>query len=177
MRFSKRNASRMNDLPKARILGTAILALQVVLIFAFCMPVRAYFEFESQKTSIQQLLRRSDDMPGTTSHLLVLSDNDEFHCNFFASKNIPPDELQHLVFADYIPLTEVVTRFKDRVVATDFSVEDMLYANLRLVRLLKEYEGLRKSAGSALKGLEVPFLQNLMFQHRVYFFLILSQQF
>ena len=88
------------------------MTLQAILNLVFCMPVQAYFEFEIEKTSVQQLLRRSDDMPGTASHMLVLSDNDEFHCNFFASKHIPSDELQHFIFADYIPLTEVVTRLQ-----------------------------------------------------------------
>lgn len=136
-----------------------MLAFLILLTAVFSSSANAYFEFDLEKKSIQTLTRHSDEITTTASHILALSDNDEFHCSFFASKKIPAGELDHFVFADYIPVTEIVTQLNARMVATEFSVEDLLYANLRIVGFLNEYEVLRKNAGSVLKGLEVPLLQ------------------
>ena len=137
-----------------------ILFGSVLLAMGWHSPAVAYFEFESDKRSVHTVIKRSDTFTGTTSHVLVLSDNDEFHGNFFFdSQEIQAADWRHFIFADYLPLTDVATQLKNRMNTDDFKIEGLLYANLKLAGLLNEYEEMRKRAESTLKGLDVPYLQ------------------
>lgn len=121
--------------------------------------VQAYFEFELDRPPIQMLVSRSEAIPATASHVLALSDNSEFHHSFYLSSNVTPTASTHFSAADYLPLTEIATSINQHSISVDFGVEDILYANLRLVELINEYKTLQENAKTALEGLNIPYLQ------------------
>jgi len=108
---------------------------------------------------ISVVASRSDQEQSFTSHVLLLSDNQETQCNFTSVGQILINDLENLFFLDKLPVPEIINLSIHQSIAHEFSFDNLLYADLKLVRLIDEYEGLKKRSEAVLEGLDVPFLQ------------------
>lgn len=87
-----------------------------------------------------------------------MSGNQEFISRLSTSacdRSMDPD--RH-VYVSYLQVVDIVTQKSRRYMPHEFSIDNLLYANLKLERLVNEYEGLRERSKSVLTGLNVPYL-------------------
>ena len=145
---------RVRDLP-----GCALWALLIgVLILVCAAPTNAYFSKFSDKKPIQAVVPHSLFQSGKTSHVLLLSSNDEVQHQFTTSDRLPPDDLVRFSYMDRLPLPETVFRPSNPATDTSLTVDNLLYANLKLSRLMDDYLQLQNRAEAVLEGLDVPFV-------------------
>jgi hypothetical protein len=145
-------------LPRKTVKVLILFICHIVWMATITASGWAYFCVALENKPIKAIIPRTDVMPTLSSHLLVLSDNDEFHSHFNSSVDASLQELRRYVFAGYLPITEIVTRQSDRYMSSDFSIENLLYANLKIERLMNEYERLKDRSASVLEGLDVPYI-------------------
>jgi hypothetical protein len=136
---------------------TVILS-QVFFVLTVSSSCLAYFDAEPVKQSIKTITSPLSTLPPSASYYFVWSDNYELH-NHFASSIIDdsPQALRKFIFAFYVPIIETLTQQQEHYVPSEFSFENLLYANLKYAQLTNEYNGYKERSVSVLEGLDVPY--------------------
>jgi hypothetical protein len=145
---------------KNRISGAICWFLfQVAWLAAASLTCEAYFcpVFE-RSTPPAFLLRPKTGVPTMESSVLVMPNNKEFNNRSGTGVGDRSMDPGRHVFVSYLPVVEIVTQQSHRYMPSEFSIDNLLYANLKLDRLVNEYEGLRERSQSILNGLNVPFV-------------------
>lgn len=120
----------------------------------------AYFNSEPVKRSIKTITSHTSTLPSSASYYFVWSDNYEFHNNFSSSIIVDrPQALRKFIFAFYVPILETLTQQQEQYVPSEFSFENLLYANLKFAQLADEYNSNKERSKSVLEGLDVPYIQ------------------
>lgn len=130
-----------------------------VLVLIVNAPANAYFSSFVEKKPISVVVPRSILQSGKASHVLLLSSNDEIQHRFSSSEHPLQSELPYFSYIDQLPVPEFLVRSGYLFLDHAFSIDNLLYANLKLARLLDEYEALRSRSEAVLEGLDVPFIQ------------------
>lgn len=139
----------------------SLFFLQAVLIILFCSSCAGFFINSTQERSaVKKITPKTDTLPTTFSYYLVWFDNEIFYSLPKDSKIELVIQPQNSVTAFYMPILEFVTHQKWSYLPSDFSIEDLLYANLKLNRLVQEYNSLKGRSAEILKGLEVPYMDH-----------------
>jgi hypothetical protein len=90
----------------------------------------------------------------------VWSDNDEFHHHFSASLVADsPQAVQKFIFPFYVPILETLTHQQEQYIPSEFSLENLLYANLNYTQLTNAYDSDKERSKVVLEGLDVPYLK------------------
>jgi hypothetical protein len=136
----------------------SLLFLQSALLTVFCSPGNGYFSASTQNKFTKTIISRTDALPSSFSYYLVLHDNEKQgyqsnHMNFQLA--ISP---HYSLTEFYMPIIELMTYQKWNYLPSEFSIEDLLYANLKLNRLINEYNSLKERSSMILEGLDVPYL-------------------
>lgn len=131
---------------------------QVACIAVTDLSAEAYFSVISEQSAAKAIiLHLEKDSQKNETHVMVMSETQEFGNRvkiYLAGRSMTP---RRFIFSSYLPITEILTR-QSHYIPSEFSVDNLLYANLKLERLFIEYEGLRERGQSILKGLDVPYL-------------------
>ncbi len=139
----------------------SIFVFQFVLIQTFSDVALAYLTVSTEKRLIKSIVPHSKDIPVSASHLLEICGDDTKDPSIYSGNvNYPNNKT---LFC-YLPIPEVVTRQMDRYVASEFSIENLLYANLKIERLMREYDDLEKRSHEILEGLDVPFIHGVEYE-------------
>jgi hypothetical protein len=163
-----------------RILQVILLqAVFVLLIYSFCS---AYFNVEPAKRSIKTITSHTGALSSSASHCFVWSDNDELYGPVSSEIVDGPQVMQRYLFAFYIPVLEIVTQQTGGDAPSEFSLDNLLYANLKIERLINEYSRLIETSGPLLEGLDVPYISwspefESNFEKRSYAFLSKMEHF
>jgi hypothetical protein len=118
----------------------------------------AYFCVEADKQSIPTVKAQDGSLPSPFSYHLVWIDNDESHNQFSSNTFSLEQSSNSYLYAFYMPILEIITQQRSVYTVSDFSIDNLLYANLKLERLINEYIGLKEKSKSILENLEVPFI-------------------
>lgn len=131
--------------------------LQSTLLIVFYSSCAGYFINSTKEKSVKTVTPTTDALPSTFSYYLVWSDGEQFYNQQHSQFELvipPPKSLSGC----YIPITELMTLQRWSYLPSDFSIEDLLYANLKLNRLFQEYNSLKERSAKILAGLEVPYM-------------------
>lgn len=128
--------------------------LFVMLAFSTCMP---YFSAKDNKRSIKTITANNGMLPSFASYYYIWSDNDEYH--LFYNSNIVDKQkiLSRYFVAFYIPVLDIVTQQNGQYTPSELNLDNLLYANLRIERLMNEYSRLKTRSKPTLEGLDVPY--------------------
>jgi hypothetical protein len=143
-------------MPYQQIILLFILQTAMALFTTSSCP--AYIEVTNVKHPIKMITAHTDDAPALFSYHLIWSDNEEYHQHFEASFSAVHNPSNHYIFAFSMPVLETVTQQKGAYVPSDFNIDNLLYANLELDRLLSEYEKLKERSKLILEGLDIPYI-------------------
>jgi hypothetical protein len=135
-----------------------ILMLTIAFMLLFHTFSFAFFSTESTEQPLKKVITNTDARQLTFSHYLIWTDNDKSHLQINSANSDLANASDHYISAFYMPIIEIVTQQRETYVPTEFSVENLLYANLKLKSLLNEYNLLKERSESILKGLDVPYI-------------------
>jgi hypothetical protein len=137
----------------------ALLSLkQVIIVLLVSSSCLAYFEDGNEMKPFIAAIAFTNEAQSLFSHYFVLNDNDEYQSSFKSKSSVPQHSPGHFIYAFNMPILEVVTQQKTDYVPYEFTIENILYANLKLVKLIDEYNSLKERSKSILTGLDVPYV-------------------
>lgn len=137
-----------------------VILIQVFLALTISSSCLAYFNAEPVTRSIKTITSHTSTLPSWASYYFVWSDNYELHNHFSSSIVVDsPEALNNFIFAFYVPILEILTQQQEQYVPSEFSFENLLYANLKLAQLADEYNSNQERSRSALEGLDVPYIK------------------
>jgi hypothetical protein len=140
---------------KARRLPMILIGLIILFVNN---PSQAYFSTFDEKKTISSITPQRTSRGDIVCHVLLVSGNEEIQNRFTSSGCLPSSAFQDFSYVDRLPIPESIVRLNRGFLNHPFSVENLLYANLKLANLLNEYKSLRKQSMAVLDGLDVPFI-------------------
>ncbi|WP_419663507.1 uncharacterized protein Dvar_38010 [Desulfosarcina variabilis str. Montpellier] len=131
----------------------------IVLIIALGQSfAQGYFVITIEGKSQSNVFLNKTDSLKNSAHKLLLLDEGKDQSGYTLPNQLAHEHPELLFYFDRIAIPEVVIRSSAQIETQNFSIDNMLYANLRIARLIDEYEGLKKRSQAVLEGLDVPYL-------------------
>ena len=131
----------------------------IVLIIALGQSfAQGYFVITIEGKSQSNVFLNKTDSLENKAHKLLLLDEGKNQSGYTLPNQLAHEHPDLLFYFDKIAIPEVVIRSSAQVKTQDLSIESMLYANLRIVRLIDEYKGIKERSEAVLEGLDVPYL-------------------
>lgn len=131
---------------------SAYLLICLIILTAFSSACPAYFSAKIVKKSTNTVIAHNNSTHASFSHRLVWFDNDKIHMHFSPNSD-------NYLYAFSMPIIELVAQQREMLIPSEFSIDNLLYANIELERLINEYNGLKDKSRSVLEGLDVPFIR------------------
>lgn len=141
-------ASHMN-----RVLSFVLLVALVVVSNDNC---HAYFHIAAEKHPAKVIPSHAGEKLLSHSHLILVPDNLAFHCHFNSNIADWPQVTKKHFFAMDIPIPDIVTQQRENYIPSEFNIENLVYANLKIARLIYEYNSLKKRSESILGNHNIP---------------------
>lgn len=135
-----------------------ILITPVALLVSLNATCLAYFNSMTDIHYKQTITLRSELLPPSSSNYLVWIDNSDRIHHFSSDSYSSQKYASNYLYAFYMPLIEIMIQPKITHAPLEFSIENLLYANLKIERLLDEYNNLKNRSESILEGLDVPYI-------------------
>lgn len=139
---------------------TAVFFL--LLLIATLQPLgsscTAYFSADTDLPSIKTITPRIGALPPSFSNYLVWTDNNAMIKHFPLKKDNSQQTIGQHLGLFYMPLIEIMIQQKMMHAPSEYSLENILYANLKMRRLLDEYDNLKNRSKMILEGLDIPYI-------------------
>jgi hypothetical protein len=133
----------------------------LVILFVILLGqdvVQGYFVDETKDKNKIDIFIEHSNVSGPSIFSILLPDKAAQIGGFEFNTNIMSEKAIFFSFIDKIPIPEVVFLPNDQLEIQEFNVDNLFYANLRLARLMDEYDGLKKRSQTVFEGLDVPYL-------------------
>jgi hypothetical protein len=124
----------------------------------FCSSSPGFFTTSIQGKSTKTIIPNTGTLPPTFSTYLIWPETQKQSTQINQGNFISALPQDYCLSPFYMPIVELMTHQQWSYLPSDFTIEDLLYANLKLDRLIKEYNSLKERSFQILQGLDVPYM-------------------
>ena len=148
----------MNDVMHSIQRFILFFFLQMALLVLFCSSSPAFFTTSTHAKSIKTVIPNAGVFPSAFSSYLIWPETQQQYAQINNGNPIMTSPPHYSLTPYYMPIVELLTHQRWNYMPSDFTIEDLLYANLKLNRLIKDYNELKERSSKILEGLNVPYM-------------------
>lgn len=148
----------MNDVMHSIQRFILFFFLQMALLMLFCSSSPAFFTTSTHGKSIKTVIPNAGVLPRAFSSYLIWPETQQQYAQIDNGNSLLTSPPHYSLTPYYMPIVELMTHQRWNYMPSDFTIEDLLYANLKLNRLIKDYNELKERSSKILEGLNVPYM-------------------